>query len=140
MRYRMQKRVTTLQRIIDIIRRLSEQIRCTNTPITDLLSREMSVSSPISTQNCEDPREQWKRTLSQNMGKWGLLEDDTAIINRFLEQIGRLDTAGEVRLCEEYQAVLSEQTVQAKERLSVKGNLYITLGGGFGFLAVVLLW
>ena len=100
----------------------------------------MSAFSPTFAQNCEDPREQWKQELSLNMGKWGLLEDDTAIINRFLEQIGQLDAAGEVRLCEEYQAVLREQAVQAKERLSVKGNLYITLGGGFGFLAVVLLW
>lgn len=136
----MKKRVTTLQQSIDVIRRLSEQIRCKSTPIADLLSREAVVFSPIPDQIHDDPREQWKRTLSQNAEKWGLLEDDTAILNRFLEQIGQFDTAGEVRLCEEYQTVLSEQLVQAKERVSVKGNLYITLGGGFSFLAVVLLW
>ncbi len=136
----MLKRVRTLQWSIDHIRRLSEQIRCTGAPITELIQRDSTVFSVQSPEKHEDPRERWKQTLSQNAEKWGLLEDDTAILKHFFEQVGHLDTAGEVRLCEEYQTVLTEQLSQAKERLAVKGNLYMTLGGGFGFLTVVLLW
>lgn len=140
MRYRMQKRVTTLQHVIERIRRLTEQIRYTNAPLTELIQHDSVASFPKTTVQSDDPREQWKHSLAQHAEKCGLSEDDIAVLNRFFEQVGRSDAAGEVRFCEEYQTVLSEQLEQAKERLSVKGNLYVTLGCSLGFLASVVLW
>lgn len=135
---RLQQRVKGLQQLKGKIRHLSERVRYTSAPMETLLGEVCSIPEDANTS--DESRKEWERRLLCWGEGIGLSADDCAVLQGFINGLGRSDVEGEIRFCEEYYALIDERLQEAQEQLKTKGRVYPMLGVGCGVLTAILLW
>ncbi len=89
--------------------------------------------------NTADISESFRKALTELSFSCGLSQEDKAVILQFAEKLGTTDTEGQIRHCQYFQKIFSENAEALKNECLTKSKLYRSLGFFSGLaLAVVL--
>ena len=146
------KRVTALSQAEKLVTSLRSRIRYTAAPVQELLMEAQDsgeypalrflqyVCWSLKTAAIPDVQKLWEDSLKKADGAPGLNRQDIELLTEFGRGLGTSDVEGQISHCELYQELLQKQMETARQDVSSKGRLYVTLGitGGLG-LALLLL-
>ena len=146
----LRRRALALEQMEKLIVRLSTQIKYTAAPVQELLPAAMKSGEyealrflgPLReglAQESDFPR-LWEAAVAGRGGDCGFTLQDKALLCEFGRGLGVSDLEGTQSHCGLYRDLFHKQAEAARQDVSSKGRLYITLGiaGGLG-LALLLL-
>lgn len=148
--FTLKQRERTLTLGVELLSFLQTRIQYTAAPLSDLLQEAarqerfaslafLQQTAILLTQGQTAPQA-WREGVRSRERQDGLTREDTALLLRVGDDLGRTDTSGQtahLTLCCQQ---MEQQRHTARETARTKGTLYRTLGLCVGAAAALLLW